>query len=91
MAAGAIGVRYIFLLCRRSHAPALLQLSGIGNPSVPLGITTLADLPTVCRNLQEQVSLCSVSAIKVIRALNSDSKRYRYFRFRPFVFYTTFL
>ncbi|KAI5118344.1 hypothetical protein M0805_009147 [Coniferiporia weirii] len=44
LAAGAIG------------SPQLLQLSGIGDPSVltPLGIQTKVDLPTVGRNLQEQ-------------------------------------
>lgn len=36
--------------------PQLLQLSGIGDPSVlgPLGIDTIVNIPTVGRNLQEQ-------------------------------------
>lgn len=44
VSAGAIGT------------PQLLQLSGIGDPSVldPLGIETIVNLPTVGRNLQEQ-------------------------------------
>lgn len=44
VAAGAIGT------------PQLLQISGIGDPSIlgPLGINTIVDLPTVGRNLQEQ-------------------------------------
>ena len=39
-----------------TQTPILLQLSGIGDSSVlrPLGITTLIDLKTVGRNLQEQ-------------------------------------
>jgi choline dehydrogenase len=41
------------------QTPALLQLSGIGDSDLlgSLGITTLIDLKTVGRNLQEQVSL----------------------------------
>lgn len=40
----------------RSQTPALLQLSGIGDSAIlePLNITTLIDLKTVGRNLQEQ-------------------------------------
>jgi choline dehydrogenase len=36
--------------------PALLQLSGVGDPATlnPLGIQTVIDLPTVGKNLQEQ-------------------------------------
>jgi choline dehydrogenase len=43
--------------------PALLQLSGVGDPAVlnPLGIQTVINLPTVGKNLQEQ-TMTSLSA-----------------------------
>ena len=62
MAAGAIKVCLYpayapFLTKSRSQTPQLLQLSGIGDPNVlnPLGIKVLNNLPTVGKNLQEQV------------------------------------
>jgi len=45
------------LLCAGSlRSPAILELSGIGNPAIlnPLGITTVVTLPTVGANLQDQ-------------------------------------
>ncbi|KLO16271.1 glucose oxidase [Schizopora paradoxa] len=46
----------VILAAGAIHTPHLLQLSGIGDPTVlgPLGINTLVNLKTVGRNLQEQ-------------------------------------
>ena len=51
--------REVILAAGAIQTPALLQLSGIGDTKVltPLGITTLLNMKTVGRNLQEQVSL----------------------------------
>ncbi|KAF7304381.1 Glucose oxidase [Mycena chlorophos] len=48
--------REVIVAAGAIQSPVLLQLSGIGDPSVlnPLGISTVVDLPTVGRNLQEQ-------------------------------------
>lgn len=48
--------REVILAAGAIQTPALLQLSGIGDASVlgPIGITTLIDMKTVGRNLQEQ-------------------------------------
>lgn len=53
--------REVIIAAGAIQTPVLLQLSGIGDSSVlgPLGITTLIDLKTVGRNLQEQVSFLS--------------------------------
>ena len=53
--------REVILAAGAINSPALLQLSGIGDPSVltPLGIDVKVNLRTVGRNLQEQ-SLTSV-------------------------------
>jgi len=52
----ALARREVIVAAGSIQTPALLQLSGIGDPAVlgPLGITTLLNLPTVGRNLQEQ-------------------------------------
>ncbi|KAF8154930.1 hypothetical protein B0H34DRAFT_783908 [Crassisporium funariophilum] len=48
--------REVIVAAGAIQTPALLQLSGIGDSTVlgPLGITTLINLPTVGKNLQEQ-------------------------------------
>lgn len=51
--------REVILAAGAIQTPALLQLSGIGDSAIlgKLGITTLIDLKTVGRNLQEQVRI----------------------------------
>ncbi|KAF2626643.1 GMC oxidoreductase [Macroventuria anomochaeta] len=48
--------REVILSAGSIRSPALLELSGIGNPSVlkPLGIETIVPLPSVGSNLQDQ-------------------------------------
>lgn len=50
--------REVILAAGAIQTPALLQLSGIGDSTVlgPLGISTLLNMKTVGRNLQEQVT-----------------------------------
>ncbi|OBZ79543.1 Glucose oxidase [Grifola frondosa] len=52
----AFARKEVILAAGAIQTPALLQLSGVGDSSIlePLGITTLIDLKTVGRNLQEQ-------------------------------------
>ncbi|EDR06224.1 uncharacterized protein LACBIDRAFT_174286 [Laccaria bicolor S238N-H82] len=52
----ALARKEVILAAGAIQTPALLQLSGIGDSAVlaPLGITTLIDLKTVGKNLQEQ-------------------------------------
>ncbi|KAJ7038383.1 hypothetical protein C8F04DRAFT_951143 [Mycena alexandri] len=49
--------REVIVAAGAIQTPALLQLSGVGDPAVlnPLGISTHVNLPTVGKNLQEQV------------------------------------
>ena len=53
--------REVILAAGAIQTPALLQLSGIGDSNVlgSIGITTLVDLKTVGKNLQEQVCISS--------------------------------
>jgi choline dehydrogenase len=48
--------REVILAAGAIMTPALLQLSGVGDPATlnPLGIQTVINLPTVGKNLQEQ-------------------------------------
>ncbi|KAJ7062173.1 hypothetical protein C8F01DRAFT_126103 [Mycena amicta] len=48
--------REVIIAAGAIQSPALLQLSGVGDPALlnPLGISTVVNLPTVGRNLQEQ-------------------------------------
>lgn len=53
----AFARREVILAAGSIQTPALLQLSGIGDPAVilPLGIQSVNNLTTVGKNLQEQV------------------------------------
>lgn len=48
--------REVIVAAGAIQSPALLQLSGVGDSSIlsPLGISSVVDLPTVGKNLQEQ-------------------------------------
>ncbi|KAJ7732667.1 hypothetical protein B0H16DRAFT_1381392 [Mycena metata] len=48
--------REVIIAAGAIQTPALLQLSGVGDPAIlkPLGISTQVNLPTVGKNLQEQ-------------------------------------
>ena len=58
------------------QTPALLQLSGIGDSALlsKIGVNTLIDLKTVGRNLQEQVCLRAVIALRNISSDLSDNE-----------------
>lgn len=56
----------VILAAGAIQTPALLQISGIGDPALlkSLGITTVVNLPTVGKNLQEQARYSPVDYLR---------------------------
>ncbi|GAA5839675.1 hypothetical protein JCM9279_005137 [Rhodotorula babjevae] len=58
--------REVILSAGAVQSPQLLELSGVGNPSIltPLGISTIVDLPAVGENLQDHPAIVDVYRLK---------------------------